>query len=122
MDDEVERVMTNPDNVIMSDGLSEVLNAATVYEQNLVLNDVTFMCNMRSAKLLSLEYREWEFELEVVGLDFTVIAAIPEVFFNYGERTFANMRAVEIIRREPDNFLILALREIVITEEDLSDE
>jgi len=120
--EELDRVMSNPDNVIMSEGLSDVLNVASVHEQTLTLNDATYMCTMQSAKLLSMATHKWEFRLEVPGLDFGDIAMVPEAAFNYGGRTFADLSSIELICEHPDNFLILALREIVIAEEDLSNE
>ena len=122
MYEELDRVMSNPDNVIMSEGLSDVLNVASVHEQTLTLNDATYMCTMQSAKLLSMATHKWEFRLEVPGLDFADVAMVPETVFSYGERTFADVSSIEMICEHPDNFLILALREIVITEEDLSYE
>ena len=86
-EDEVQRVMSNPDHVIMSDDLASVLSdieaGSTEY---LSLDDNTLVCELQVAKRLTRTL--WEFELVVHGLTFKEFVSFERAIFQYGDMQF----------------------------------
>ena len=115
---EIDRVLSNPDNLIVSDDLDSLLGSEMTVDQTVVLDEMAFVCSLKTAKLLSAQDRRWEFKLEVPGLEFGDIAGIPSVSFNHGPHTFAKLESLEMICNDGTKCLVLVLKEIITSEED----
>ena len=87
IEDEVQRVMSNPDHVIMSDdlalALADVEEAAGEY---LSLDENTFVCELQQAKRHTKT--SWEFELVVHGLSFGDFVSFERAVFQYNDMQF----------------------------------
>ena len=118
---EIDRVLTNPDNLIMSDDLDSLFGSEISVDQTVVLDDMTFVCGLKTAKLLCALDKRWEFELEVPGLEFGDVIGIPSVSFKYGSYTFAEMESLEMICEDATKFLVLILNEIITREEEVNE-
>jgi len=114
---EIDRVMSNPDNVIMSHDLNNLFESEIVTDQTITMDDLTFVCKIKSAKLLSAQDRRWEFKLTVPALNFSDIAGIPNITYTHGDRTFSKLESLEMICEDVSKFLILVLKEIITSEE-----
>jgi hypothetical protein len=122
MEPEINRVLANPDNVIMSEELGALFPPAEEFDQFLVISDEHFVCRLKSARLTYPFTKTWEFEFEVPGLDFVDIIEAPNIVFSYKETAFTKPKKLLYTSEEGCTFLKLELSEIVIDDEEDSHE
>ena len=115
---EMDRILGNPEHVIMSQDLENTVRPETKKDQTLLLDGEGFVCTLRGASLLQMKTRTWQFCLEVPGLDFSDICDVKNIQFRYGKRIFSELEGLEF---ESENLgttqLSLTLSDIVNTEE-----
>ena len=88
IDDEIERVLSNPDHVIMSEELELTLGASDTVssEAYLDLDSNLLVCELLSAKRNSKT--SWEFEISVPGLTFQDFALFEKAIFQFEDLVF----------------------------------
>ncbi len=119
MTNELNRVLGNPDNIIMSDALKEVVEPYEALDQELLLDGHAFVCSLRSAVLLNQHDRMWKFVLEVPGLVFKDVLTATEILFSYDKILFANLQGLEFESENIDTQRVtLTFNEIFKVEED----
>tara|TARA_Y100001963_G_scaffold66327_1_gene92438 strand:+ start:130 stop:474 length:345 start_codon:yes stop_codon:yes gene_type:complete len=85
IDNEIQRVLTNPDHVIMSEELEIALGNDSP-DGYLSLDDNLLMCELLSAKRNSKT--SWELQLSVPGLTFQDFVSFEKAVFQFGDLTF----------------------------------
>ena len=95
IEDEVHRVMSNPDNVIMSDDLVLALGDEDNSEEYLSLDENVFVCEVQRAKRNTRS--SWEFQIVVHGLTFRDFVSFETAIFQYGTMKFLLTDQLEFI-------------------------
>ena len=114
MSSEFHRILSNPDNVIMSDDLKDSFGSYETADQELMIDGYAFVCILKSALLLNRQDRAWKFVLEVPGLVFKDIASLPEISFSYDDVMFSNLQGLEFESENLDaQRVTLLLSEII---------
>ena len=85
IENEVDRVLKNPDHVIMSDGL-EISLSSDSFEEYLDLDNNVLVCELISAKRHSKS--SWELQLSVPGITFHDFASLDKAVFHHDNFTF----------------------------------
>ena len=85
IESEIQRVLENPDHVIMSEELELSLGNEAVAEY-LELDNNLLICEVLSAKRNSKT--SWKFQLKVPGLTFQDFASFEKATFQYGDFYF----------------------------------
>ncbi len=118
MSSEFERILENPDHVIMSDDLRGSITSLETADQELLIDGYSFVCALKSAVLLSRQDRRWKFVLEVPGLVFKDIASLPSIILTYDDIKFSGLEGLEFESENLDTQRVtLILKEIIKTEE-----
>ena len=118
MKSELDRVLTNPEHVIISDTLQELLPSESNLSQSLFLDGSEYVCTLKSATLINASTRTWKFVLEVPGIGFQDIAAFPEMGFVYGSLKFSDFQGIEFETSNLETQCVtLVLRQIINLEE-----
>ena len=118
MSSEFERILENPDHVIMSDDLRSSITSLETADQELLIDGYAFVCTLKSAVLLSRQDKRWKFVLEVPGLVFKDIAALPSIVLTYDGIKFSGLEGLEFESENLDaQRVTLILKEIIKTEE-----
>lgn len=116
---EFERVMANPDNVIMSDDLRSSVSSLKEADQELLIDGYAYVCTLKSASLLNPLDKRWKFVLEVPGLVFKDIASLPEVILTYDDMEFSELQGLEFIAENLETQRVtLVLKQIIKLKED----
>tara|TARA_Y100000034_G_scaffold110835_1_gene143338 strand:- start:2307 stop:2654 length:348 start_codon:yes stop_codon:yes gene_type:complete len=85
IEDEVQRILQNPDHVIMSDGL-ELSMGETSASEYLEIDNNLLVCNLLSAKRNSK--LSWDLNISVPGLTFQDFASFEKIIFRHNDLTF----------------------------------
>ena len=121
--DEFERVMQNPDHVIMSDGLSDLLQHQESYLQILSIDNQPFTCEVRKAKKYFPKNRswnsdpEWEFEIFVSGLTFSQVIDTQKITLQIDDLNFQASSSFELVKDSDSYLIIFTARRIVNSDE-----
>jgi len=94
--DEMNRVLANPDHIIMSDGLELSLGELDVTEY-LELDSNLLICELLSVKR-NLNLNSWEFHLIVPGLTFQDFVSFDRAIFRHGDLSFLLIDKFEFIK------------------------
>jgi len=119
---EVERVLSNPDNLIMSEELSTMLSGDESPTQSLVLDGDSYACVLVRGELLDHVCHEWKFLLQVPTIEFDRLLDLPTIEFVYGDKKFSNVGDVAFFVEDGMSFLSLQLNQIIIDGGGSSDE
>jgi len=88
---------TSSEHVIMSEGLSIDLGEEYSLEQSLKIDEASFVCTVRRAKITkpSGESPEWELELEVPGLSLVDLLEFDRIVLHYNNVQFCALSEIE---------------------------
>jgi len=109
---EFDRILENPDHVILSDELTDSLNILTPDTQLLEIDGRAFVAILVSAKRHDTVTDNWEIEMSVPGLSFDDVAQAREFLFCYNDLQLSGSESVEFKLEGVDRFLILSLKRI----------
>jgi hypothetical protein len=109
---ELDRILQNPDHVILSDELSDSLNILTPDAQLLEIDGRAFAAILISAKSQDTVTGNWEIEVSVPGLSFDDVAVARKFLFHYNDLQMIGSGSVEFKLEGVDRFLILSLKRI----------
>ena len=115
MSSEIDRVLANPEHMIMSADLENEFHAdPSTVSPLLNLDGASYVCTLVSATLLKPETRRWEFLLEVPGIQFEDIITLPNIQFEYGDSLFGEVEDLKIEMKNLEaRYVLLSLREII---------
>lgn len=119
---EVERVLSNPDNLIMSEELSTILSGDESPTQSLVLDGDALACILVRGELLDYACRAWKFLLQVPMIEFDRLLDLPSIEFMHGDKKFSNADDITFFIEDGMSFLSLQLNQIIIDGGGSSDE
>ena len=114
---ELNRIMQNPDHVIMSDDLSDSLDVLTSDTQLLEIDGRAFVAILISAKSHDTATGNWEIQVSVPGLSFDDVATAKKFSFCYNDLQLGGSGSVEFTREGVDRFLTLSLKRIFSKDE-----
>jgi len=109
---ELDRILQNPDHVIMSDNLSDSLGVLTPDEQLLEIDGRAFVAALINAKSDDTVTGNWKIEVSVPGLSFDDVATAREFSFYYNDLHLSGTGSLEFKLEGVDRFLILSLKRI----------
>ena len=123
---EFDRVLNNPDHVIMSDELADQitslnekfdLDISASDTQLLEIDGRAFVASLVKAKRLDSITDTWEVFISVPGLAFDDIVDAEQFLFSYNDTQFTGAAHVEFALEGLDRFLTLTLRRILTKDE-----
>ena len=122
MPSEFDRVMSNPDHVIMSDDLASQiggteLDVLAIDTQLLEIDGQAFVASLTRAERVDAIDNLWRISISVPGLTFDAIADAKHFEFQYNTLRLSGTEIVEFVRDGPDRFITLALKRILTEDE-----
>jgi len=114
---ELDRILQNPDHVILSDSLSEDLDILTSDTQLLEIDGRTFVASLMNAKSYDTITGNWKIQVSVPGLSFDDVASAKKFLFCYNDLQLGGSGPIEFEREGVDRFLTLSLKRIFSKDE-----
>jgi len=109
---ELDRILQNPDHVILSDELSDSLDILTPDAQMLEIDGRAFVATLVNAKCHDTVTGNWKIQVSVPGLSFDDVATAREFLFCYNDLQLSGSELVEFKLEGVERFLILSLKRI----------
>jgi len=122
MPSELDRVMTNPDHVIISDDLASQLDGVEldtllIDTQLLEIDGAAFVASLVRAERVDAIDNTWKISVSVPGLTFDTIAVAQHFEFQYNNLRLAGTEIVDFVLEGTDRFITLGLKRILTEDE-----